>query len=323
VGWEQFALPFKGQAPVRTVAPEDRQEVQLQDDEQGSTLELSAGDVTCRFDKDAGTLSQISLGDETLLHQGPSFNVWRCPTDNDGIRFLGRVEGRAMSWWRDAGLPDARQELVNLDVREAQGPQPPVLEMKHKITTPVHDEAFFCTSRYTLTPEGELQVETFMECKLEVPELPRLGMTLQMQPPYHRLAYFGRGPQENYVDRNAGTPLGLFRGTVADQYVPYIVPQEHGNHTEVRWMGLTREDGRGLKFVARNHMDAGASHFTAHDLFEARHTTDLKPRREVIVNLDVQQTGLGTRSCGPHTFDQYRLYPGSYRFNYTIVPVRG
>ena len=132
--------------------------------------------------------------------------------------------------------------------------------------------------------------------------------------------WFGRGPHENYSDRNRGAAVGLYSGKVADQYVPYILPQEHGNKTDVRWLSLESSDGRGVKFSAAGRLlECSASHFTADDLFKAKHTTDLVPRPKVIVNLDYAQRGLGTASCGPDTLEQYRIQPGKYRFSYFIT----
>jgi len=110
----------------------------------------------------------------------------------------------------------------------------------------------------------------------------------------------------------------LYHSTVTAQYVPYILPQEHGNKTDVRWLHLRDAHGRGVRFTAQPRMEASASHFTAADLYAATHTTDLTPRPEVHLNLDYAQRGLGTASCGPDTLPQYQIQPGTYRFNFAM-----
>ena len=103
--------------------------------------------------------------------------------------------------------------------------------------------------------------------------------------------------------------------------MPYILPQEHGHHVDTRWLTLTDEAGFGLEVDGRPTIGFSASHFTAGDLFAARHTTDLVPRREVFLSLDHAQRGLGTSACGPDTLPAYRLLEAEYRFGYVLRPV--
>jgi beta-galactosidase len=150
-----------------------------------------------------------------------------------------------------------------------------------------------------------------------VGDLPRLGVVLGLKPGFEKLKWFGRGPFENYWDRKRAALVDLYESTVADQYVPYIMPQEHGNHTDVRWLSL--DNGKtGLLVTAQGGLEFTASHYTAHDLYAAHHTYDLKPRAEVILSLDWHQRGLGTASCGPDTLDRYKIGSGKYRFGYSI-----
>ena len=100
--------------------------------------------------------------------------------------------------------------------------------------------------------------------------------------------------------------------------MPYIAPQEHGHRGDVRWLTLTNGEGRGIKVSAQPTIGFSASHFTAADLTAARHTIDLEPRAEVILNLDHATRGLGTASCGPDTSPRYRLRSGTHRFSYVI-----
>jgi beta-galactosidase len=113
--------------------------------------------------------------------------------------------------------------------------------------------------------------------------------------------------------------VDLYESTVTDQYVPYIMPQEHGNHTDVRWLSLA--GGKcGLRIDAQGPLEFSASHFTSQDLYAAFHTYDLTPRPEVILNLDCHHRGLGTGSCGPVTLERYTIPPGRYHWNYVIQP---
>ena len=133
------------------------------------------------------------------------------------------------------------------------------------------------------------------------------------------LEWFGRGPLDNYIDRHRAAAVGRWSGTVSGQYVPYVVPQEHGNKTGLRWMELTGEVAA-VRFTPSEPCEGSATRFTPDDLFRARHTTDLTARAEVIVNLDVRQRGLGTGSCGPDTLKRYRVGAGDHALDFEIRP---
>jgi beta-galactosidase len=151
-------------------------------------------------------------------------------------------------------------------------------------------------------------------------------------PGLEQIEYYGRGPRENYWDRKASALIGLYQTTVADEYVSYIMPQENGHHTEVRWLSLRHsaestklpfrsEQGRGLHIEGSGEtatLEFNASHFSDNDLYLAKHTYELKPRPEIILNLDIAMRGLGTASCGPDTLEQYKLLQKEYNFNYRL-----
>jgi beta-galactosidase len=179
------------------------------------------------------------------------------------------------------------------------------------------------TQRYILHRSGELTVENTMQIGSGITDLPRVGVSLTLAPGLERLAWFGRGPWENYADRKASAMVGLYRSIVADEYVPYIMPQEHGHKTDVRWLALTDVRGQGLRVAGDPTVEFSASHFTAADLYSARHTCDMRPRPEVILNLDAALRGLGSGSCGPDTLPQYCLMANEYRFAYRLAVVAG
>jgi beta-galactosidase len=149
------------------------------------------------------------------------------------------------------------------------------------------------------------------------PNLPRLGVTLIAPAGFEAVEWFGVGPGDTYSDRDRAGWIGRFEGTASGAYVPYVVPQEHGNRTGLRWLAL-RGDGAGMRFTPAKPCEGSVSHFTAEDLTAATHAHQLTPRPEVLVNLDVGQRGLGTASCGPDTLEAYRLGPGEYELTFDI-----
>jgi len=148
-----------------------------------------------------------------------------------------------------------------------------------------------------------------------------VGVVLTLVPGLETLEWVGPGPLESYSDRRASSVVGRFRSTVTDQYVPYILPQEHGHRVDARQLSLTNGDGSGLAVEGLPTIGFSASHFTAADLYAARHTSDLTPRAEVVLSLDHAQRGLGTASCGPDTAQRYRLDEPAYSFAYVLRPV--
>jgi beta-galactosidase len=222
--------------------------------------------------------------------------------------------------WLSAGLHELARSTESVTAQA--GPQGAVTLSIHDIAT-AQGGQFRHRHVYTFLPSGDIIVDNTVTADKSLPDLPRVGVTLTLVPALRYLTWFGRGPHESHRDRKRSATVGLYSGTVAEQYVPYIMPQEHGNKTDVRWLTLEERGQRGLLFAGKELLECSASHFTADDLFRAHHTIDLEPRPEVIVNLDYAQRGVGTRSCGPDTLDEYLIQPGEFRFTYRIRPYAG
>jgi beta-galactosidase len=253
-----------------------------------------------------GTLA--SLGELEL--DGPRLQLWRAPVDNDGLPLLPHKRRRPLQDWLELGLDRLahRVEAVRPGDRAE-------VEVETRATGRGHWDDVSHRVRYRMLAGGELLVEH--DVRTELRDLPRVGAVLTLPAGLEQLEWYGLGPWENYPDRCASALVGRFRSTVADQYVPYINPQEHGHRGDVRWLSL-RDGARGLEVRGRPRIGFGASRFTAADLTAARHTSDLAPRDEVILALDHAQRGLGTASCGPDTHPRHRLTRPAYRFAYVL-----
>jgi hypothetical protein len=180
------------------------------------------------------------------------------------------------------------------------------LEINYPPEPPAH---FDCEFEYTIFGNGEVLVETHVLPRKGLPFLPRIGLQMHLPGEFNNFTWYGRGPHETYVDRKVGAQVGVYHGTVDEQYVPYIVPEENGNKTDVRWATLTNADGIGLHASADRLLEVSVHHYTPEDLTTARHTNELIPRPEVILHLDYGQSGLGSASCGPGRLEKYRLLP--------------
>jgi beta-galactosidase/beta-glucuronidase len=192
-----------------------------------------------------------------------------------------------------------------------------------QLLRPAPETRFDYALRYGLTQAGGVAVELHVVCSGAQPLfLPRLGVTLHLPARLDQLTWYGRGPHESYADRKASAAVGIYQSSVAEQFIPYLKPQEHGNHTEVRWLKLTDSAGHGLLVVAPEQLDFSAHHYTAQDLTAASHTHNLLWRDRVVLNLDFRQGGLGNGSCGPGVLDAYMLLPGEYRFRFMLYALR-
>jgi beta-galactosidase len=305
VAWQQLALPSRTRRRVRSRL--------LRPSKSGV---LEGPHARAVVDRKTGTLSELSLGDRNVLVSGPRLQLWRAPTDNDGLRLLPARQQGVLPRWLELGLDHVEQRVESVRVGET------AVEVVHRVSGRGRWDDAVHRQLYCLLASGDLVVENEVLLGPDLRDLPRVGVVLVLQPGLERLDWLGRGPWESYPDRLASTVAGRFRSTVREQYVPYILPQEHGHRSEVRRLSLTDDSGFGIEVDGRPTFGFTASHFTAGDLYAARHTCDLEPRAEVVLSLDHAQRGLGTASCGPDTSRRHRLLAPSYRFAYVLRIVR-
>ena len=229
---------------------------------------------------------------QTLV-EGSRLSLWRAPVDNDRVHAGLPSEGTPAHRWRSWGLTDP--------------------------TTYPHDIGHLQTT--SVDPTGAVVVDEEVVIPDALYDLARVGIVLTFPRGLEHLEWFGRGPTETYPDRRLAAPVQRWLSTVTGEYVPYIRPQEHGGHEDVRWVRITDGDGRGFELAFEEPLHVSASHFTAADLAEATHDVELVPRLETIVHIDVAHRGLGTASCGPDTLPAYLVGPGSYRWRWRICSI--
>ncbi|MGC9520289.1 MAG: glycoside hydrolase family 2 TIM barrel-domain containing protein [Anaerolineae bacterium] len=180
---------------------------------------------------------------------------------------------------------------------------------------------FHCRYTYTIYGSGDIQIDAKVEPMVEgLPFLPRIGMQMTLPPGFDFVTWYGRGPHETYVDRKEGARIGLYSGTVDAQYVPYIVPEENGNKTDVRWVALSNDEGIGLLAVGAPVLEFSAHHYTTEDLTAAAHTYELTYRDEIMLKLDYAQSGLGSAACGPGRLEKYQVKPTETHYRIRLRP---
>ncbi|MGB2329336.1 MAG: glycoside hydrolase family 2 TIM barrel-domain containing protein [Pseudomonadales bacterium] len=280
---------------------------------QSEKVTVNRGALNIAFNREG--LCHLSVRGVPLILTPPELNIWRAPIDNDGIKGWTGQQNKALDRWRaqgifDAGVIQSVPKLVSNRRNEA------IIDHHLSLTTAAG--SVDCHTRYVLKKTGGLLVEHCFDIPESLTDLPRIGVRYGLAPVLENLSWFGRGPHETYADRKQSGRLMRHQSSVSDQYVPYILPQDHGNLTDVRWLRLN--DGADLQFcvVGEAPFEASASHYKKEDLLAAFHTYEVIPDPSVWLNLDVNQRGVGGASCGPDTLPAYRLSSGTFKLKYTI-----
>lgn len=322
VAWQQFDLPeTKQYHPVAGAATSDADEVRLDGDA------AVAGDVVVVWDADVAALVDVRLGDRSLLAAPVTASLWRAPTENDGRRLDTGPSG-ALAHWLALGLDRVELEGAKVTARRQSGGGVQVT-LRRRLHLPGRDAPIDHRQRLQVLPDGTVLVDDELALPRELDDLPRIGARFEVPAVLDQLEWYGRGPLESYADRESSEQLGRWAGRVADQYVPYVLPQEHGHHTDTRWFSLTdgpvEDGGAGVLvsatdrrelfgFSARHHHDA--------DLFAASTTAELGMSPTIEVHVDVTHRGLGTGACGPDTLAPYQVTGGPARWSWALRPVR-
>jgi beta-galactosidase len=307
VAWGQFKLDLIAEAP--TIEAAYMPPLSLNESEDQVTV--SGDGFTVRFDTTTGTIASWVSNDTELISSGPRPNFWRAPTDND--RGNGFPE-RCAPWKTASGNWRVTSSTV-----ESKGSA----EVEVRIEGEFPDVGGANSVSYKVFGSGDIVVEhAFTPGEGELPELPRFGMQMVAPGGFETVTWYGRGPHESYWDRKAGARVGVYSGTVDEQFVDYSEPQENGNKTDVRWVSLTNAEGVGLLVVGEPLIAFSAHHYTTEDLETAKHSFEMEYRQDITFNIDMGQTGVGgDTSWGARTHDEYTLWPEPMSYSFRIRPL--
>ena len=292
------------------------EEVAVQKEETESYVKLEAAGTTLTVGKWSGLIDYLDVDGEPMLVDRESLmpEFWRAPTDND----FGAQLQRKFAVWKQ---PEMKLKEVDVEDNGVEATfEMPGVKAELKLT-------------YTLLADGQVVVRQQLKADKEakVSDMFRYGMELQMPEQYDAIEYYGRGPAENYIDRNSSEFIGLYNNKVADEYFPYVRPQESGNHTDVRWFRVKNASGKGLEFYSNSPMETSALNYLTGDLDDGmvkekkrgRHSGDLVARRLTQVHIQQRQMGLGcVNSWGAWPLADYLLPYQDYDFTFVIKPLK-
>ena len=292
------------------------EEAKVQKEETESYVKFNAAGTTLTVGKWSGWIDYIDVDGEPMLVDRESVTpeFWRAPTDNDYGAWLQQKFGV----WKNPQMI-----LKDIEIDDNQ------VEAKFEMA----DVKAELKMTYTLSEDGEIivrqQLKTDKEAK--VSQMFRYGMQLQMPKKFDEVKYYGRGPIENYCDRNSSEFIGVYNNKVADEYFNYVRPQESGNHTDIRWFRVIDKDGKGLEFYSNAPMEASALHYLMSDLDDGplkdkkvgHHSGDLIERPLTQVHIQQRQMGLGcVNSWGAWPRPEYLVPYQDYDFTFVIKPVK-
>ena len=292
------------------------EEAKVQKEETESYVKFDADGTTLTVGKWSGWIDYIDVDGEPMLVDRESVTpeFWRAPTDNDYGAWLQQKFGV----WKNPQMI-----LKDIEIDDNQ------VEAKFEMA----DVKAELKMTYTLSEDGEIivrqQLKTDKEAK--VSQMFRYGMQLQMPKKFDEVKYYGRGPIENYCDRNSSEFIGVYNNKVADEYFNYVRPQESGNHTDIRWFRVIDKDGKGLEFYSNAPMEASAINYLMSDLDDGpmkdkkvgHHSGDLIERPLTQVHIQQRQMGLGcVNSWGAWPRPEYLVPYQDYDFTFVIKPVK-
>ena len=325
VGWEEFPLAappvprfaFSGFKPPAECATLPSGEVSIAGS--GYQATLSADGFLSSF---AAPNSPSNLLAGPLL-----MNVWRAPTQNDGLKNFADVRGNpvfSFYYENKAVYPWLDNRLDSLVFAREDG-DPDVCDLsrgrilvKHRVSTASGSDIGTFAQDWFFAANSAV-VEFTFSLLGSVPEYPRVGLACRLHPQWNGVTWFGRGPAENYPDRKAGSAVGLWHSRMDALYEPYTVPQENGCRTDVRRVGLFHSDdgvsarGERIRIESASPFSFGVSRFDPVAMWKATHADRLVPIDGSILFLDAAIRGVGTATCGPDTLEEYRVRPGVYR----------
>mgnify|MGYP002586548166 CR=1 FL=1 len=268
------------------------------------------------FNKHNGYLCRYDVNGMQLMEDGSALtpNFWRAPTDND----FGAGLQRKYAAWKN---PELKLTSLKHAIENDQAVVRAEYDMKSIGGT--------LSLTYTINNKGAVKVTQKMAAdkSKKVSDMFRFGMQMRMPVNFNEIEYYGRGPGENYADRNHAAMLGKYRQTVEEQFYPYIRPQETGTKTDIRWWRLLNISGNGLQFVSSAPFSASALNYTIESLDDGdgkdqRHSPEVEKADFTNFCIDKAQTGLAcVNSWGAIPLEKYRLPYQDYELSFIMTPV--
>ncbi|MEE9362918.1 MAG: glycoside hydrolase family 2 TIM barrel-domain containing protein [Cellulophaga sp.] len=310
IAYEQFQL-----SPKNTVVAPVEATAKVSYKKEDKTILVSGTNFSMAFDTKNGSLTNYTYKDAVVLEKGPQVNFWRAPNDND---YGSSSQKKFLEWKNIAAAPITDSKIDRISTSE----------VKIIFSRLLFNGDAIYTQTFHINGNGVLKITNDFEAiKGKHSNIFKFGNELVLPKTYNTMEWYGKGPFESYADRQHAAKVGLFKGSIDEQYFPYIRPQENGNKMGVRWIELTKNDGSGIRIYGEELLNVTALHYSKEDLDSGTektqfHAGQISPREEVFLSVDGIQRGLGSiNTWGAVPLAPYELTYKSYNYSYWIVPM--
>jgi len=307
VASNQFALSGLPTSEIKSVSNE-----KLVVHQDGNLFLVQGKGFQLTFDKKNGALSSyISGGKEQIL--SPLLPNFTRPLTNNDRR--GWKPNEMLKEWYDS-----KPQLVSFTINK----EPSGLVKVESLYELIEHKAKVQVS-YTINVKGVVKVDYALKVAEGLPNIPKVGMTCGIADDHRQISWYGRDLHENYVDRRYGFDVGIFSLPIAQFMEPYIMPQENGNRTDVRWMYLSNTEQQGLLVVADSLLSMSAWPYNEAAYKVAKHWNELKESGYVTLNIDLIQMGVGgndTWSKVAAPLEKYQIKAKNYAYRFYLCPVK-
>lgn len=285
---------------------EDKTEAMVNLSEDELNIYACGNGFNYTFSKHYGAFTSIMVDGNEQLAGRMQLSAFRAPTDND--------RNIAPRWaniniWQGENLDCAFSKVYDchavdgvIIVHGSLAGVSRVPMMKHEL-------------KISIFKDGRIDVSLSCDIRKDAFWLPRLGFELLLPQTSNVFSYYGAGPIESYCDMCHWAPVGLYDSTAEDEYVPYVMPQEHGNHCKARMLRIGD-----LEFTSKRDFEFNVSQYSTNELYKAKHTDELSADGIVHLRIDYKVSGIGSAACGPALNEKYRLSEKKIKFEFSIKP---
>ena len=310
VAFEQFQLPFYRQV---TSSVEASSVDSLFVQQSSQKVRITGDDFIYTFDRELGTLFSIRFDDTEILEKGPVLNAYRAPILNEDVAWGVKETDE----WHSIGLDRLEHTTMDFNVTQSRAGHVRVA-ISSFTSAPGFTAGFVNDYVYEIFDSGDIILNHTVTPvgKYEISYLPKIGLQCRLSSQFDRFTWYGRGPWETYPDRKTANRMGVYTSSIDDHYVPYLVPQDCGNKTDVKWAAFENYEGTGLAVFARESMNVSVTPYSNVD--RALYAFQLQETGALTVNFDHKVSGVGGTPVNARP--AYRTYPQRYSYSIRFKP---
>ncbi|MBB6450932.1 beta-galactosidase/evolved beta-galactosidase subunit alpha [Geomicrobium halophilum] len=310
VAWSQFAVQENNKTHDIQI-PRELHNITV--NETDADILFYGEDFHFAFDKASGKLSSWLYKGQEMIDSGPELDFWRAPIDNDLIP--GFNPPSSVETWKKYGLHGMQHNIRSVHYHFSEEGRKAEIEVVARIAPPVLAWGIHVKYKYEIFVDGNVTLHVEGSFEGDIPEtLPKIGLRMGVPRRFENVQWYGLGPGESYIDSQLAPTYGVWINSVRNMFTPYVFPQENGNRHKTRWFTLVDVRGHGIKVIGDPEVEFSAQMYSREKIEQAQHLYELTEDNMITVNMNHQQHGLGSASCGPDVLEKYRLKTRNFKF---------